>query len=82
MNNMTILTQDTWHLVQLFQNIERGCWIIKGATAAGAGGEVPDYDITSAVKLSIGSTTGFYNHGEGPYKGLLLVESAYYCFHI
>ena len=23
-----------------------------------------------------------YNHGEGPYKGLLLVESGYYRFHI
>ena len=23
-----------------------------------------------------------YNHGEGPYQGLLLVESTYYCFHI
>ena len=22
------------------------------------------------------------NHGEGPYQGLLLVESGYYCFHI
>ena len=31
----------------------------------------------SAVKQSIGSTTGFHNHGEGPYYGLLLVESAY-----
>ena len=31
----------------------------------------------SAVKRSIGSTTGFHNHGEGPYYGLLLVESAY-----
>ena len=30
MINMTILTLDTWHLVQLFQNIERGFWIIKG----------------------------------------------------
>ena len=28
----------------------------------------------SAVKLSTGST---YNHGEGPYNGLLLIESAY-----
>ena len=41
MNNMTILTLDTWHSAQLFQNIERGCWIIKGAAGAG-----PDYDIT------------------------------------
>ena len=32
---------------------------------------------TSAVKRSIGSTTGFHNHREGPYLGLLLVESAY-----
>ena len=31
----------------------------------------------SAVKRSIGSTIGFHNHGEGPYYGLLLVESAY-----
>ena len=31
----------------------------------------------SAVKGSIGSITGFHNHGEGPYQGLLLVESAY-----
>ena len=23
-----------------------------------------------------------YNHGEGPYEGLLLVESAYYLFNI
>ena len=30
----------------------------------------------SAVKRSIGFTIGFHNHGEGPYKGLLLVESA------
>ena len=36
----------------------------------------------SAVKRSIGSTTGFHNHGEGPYSGLLLVESGYYRFHI
>ena len=32
---------------------------------------------TSAVKRSNGYTTGFHNHGEGPYWGLLLVESAY-----
>ena len=32
---------------------------------------------SSAVKRSIGSATGFHNHGEGPYYGLLLVESAY-----
>ena len=31
----------------------------------------------SAANRSIGSTTGFHNHGEGPYQGLLLVESAY-----
>merc|ERR1712079_832417 len=31
----------------------------------------------SAVECSIGCTTGFHNHGEGPYYGLLLVESAY-----
>ena len=36
----------------------------------------------SAVKRSIGSTTDFHNHGEGPYQGLLLVESAYSRFHI
>ena len=35
----------------------------------------------SAVKRSIGFTIGFHNHGEGPYLGLLLVESSY-CFHI
>ena len=29
----------------------------------------------SAVKRSIGFTIGFHNHGEGPYLGLLLVES-------
>ena len=38
--------------------------------------------MTSAVKRSIGSTTGFHDHGEGPYWGLLLVESGYYRFHI
>ena len=29
-------------------------------------------------------TQRFHNHGEGPgpYKGLLLVEIGYYCFHI
>ena len=32
---------------------------------------------TSAEKQSIGFTIGFHNHGQGPYKGLLLVESAY-----
>ena len=32
---------------------------------------------SSAVKRSIGVTIGFHNHGEGPYYGLLLVESAY-----
>ena len=37
---------------------------------------------TGAVKRSIGSTIGFHNHGEGPYWGLLLVESAYWRFHI
>ena len=31
--------------------------------------------LNSTVKQSIGLTTGFHNHGEGPYKGLLLVES-------
>ena len=28
------------------------------------------------------STNRLYNHGEGPYQGLLLVESAYQRFHI
>ena len=32
---------------------------------------------TSAVYCSIGFTIGFHNHKEGPYWGLLLVESAY-----
>ena len=32
---------------------------------------------TCAVKRSIGFTIGFHNHGEGPYQGLVLVESAY-----
>ena len=34
-------------------------------------------ELSSAVKRSISFTIGFHNHGEGPYKGLLLVESAY-----
>ena len=38
--------------------------------------------LCSAANRSIGSTTGFHNHGEGPYKGLLLVKSGYYRFHI
>ena len=29
-----------------------------------------------------GQLRRFRNHGEGPYQGLLLVESAYYRFHI
>ena len=33
--------------------------------------------LSSAVKRSIGFTIGFHNHREGPYWGLLLVESAY-----
>ena len=36
-----------------------------------------EWDEISAANRSIGFTTGFHNHGEGPYKGLLLVESAY-----
>ena len=28
------------------------------------------------------SKVKLYNHGEGPYQGLLLVESTYYRFHI
>ena len=28
------------------------------------------------------TSRSFYNHGEGPYKGLLLVQSAYQSFHI
>ena len=32
---------------------------------------------TSAANRSIGFTMGFHNHGEGPYYGLLLIESAY-----
>ena len=31
--------------------------------------------ICGAVKRSIGSTIGFHNHREGPYQGLLLIES-------
>ena len=34
----------------------------------------------SAVKRSIGFTIGFHNHGDGPYYGLLLVESATFTF--
>ena len=45
-----------------------GCVLVAGWSA-----EV----ITSAAKRSIGFTIGFHNHGEGPYWGLLLVESAY-----
>ena len=33
-------------------------------------------------RRSIGFTIGFHNHREGPYQGLLLVESAYQRFHI
>ena len=33
------------------------------------------YVTSSAVKRSIGFTTGFHNHGEGPYWGLLHVLS-------
>ena len=28
-------------------------------------------------QVVLGSTIGFHNHGEGPYYGLLLIESAY-----
>ena len=39
------------------------------------------HNITQLLSRSIGSNR-FYNHGEGPYYGLLLVEIAYLCFHI
>ena len=35
-----------------------------------------------AVELETEVHTKVRNHGEGPYKGLLLVESGYYHFHI
>ena len=28
------------------------------------------------------ASLNFYNPGEGPYDGLLLVENSHYCFHI
>ena len=34
------------------------------------------------ITLVLQTIHRFHNHGEGPYYGLLLVESAYYCFHI
>ena len=34
------------------------------------------------LKLQTKVNTKVRNHGEGPYQGLLLVESAYYRFHI
>ena len=58
--------------------IERIGDVVRGLQVARDGVGVPDHvlvaDLTrvlhvllSAVKRSIGSTTGFHNHGEGPY---------------
>ena len=35
-----------------------------------------------SIELQTKDHTKVYNHGEGPYKGLLLAESSYYRFHI
>ena len=39
-----------------------------------------DTELISAVKLSIGSTTGFHNHGEGPYYSWLKAATTAFSF--
>ena len=63
---------------------------VAGELAAAAGGGERGHPVTPRhwtqrvllVVPQIDYSVKLYNHGEGPYLGLLLVESGFYYFHI